>query len=137
MMRLFISLILTTFLLPSFGQDLNRKFNLYEYKCKNYWKYVAFKDTTYGEVLFHSTAIGLCGAIATASLSIIKTASGDTIRVLELCNVLKNFKKNTRVKVSFSHFSQEASFDINTPSDEYYYCEIYKTCYGVVTKLDN
>lgn len=134
MTRVYISLLFSAFFISSYGQNIDRKHVPFENTCKDSWEYFPIKDSIYGEVLFHLPAIGLCGAIATASLTIVKTSLGDTIRVLEMCNVNKVFKKNEKVKVAFS---EKLPFAVNTPPDDYYYCKIHKTCYGVITKLDN
>jgi hypothetical protein len=67
--------------------------------CKTNWKYDQLKQAVKGEVLYHHKALALCGKVSTASLTIIQLKNGDVIRVLELCNTEKDFKKGAKVKI--------------------------------------
>jgi len=133
MTRLLFSIILTISLFQCMGQNTNARLVTSGNKCTGSWQYFSLQDTTYGEVLFHAKADALCGAIATASLTVIKTNLGDTIRVLEMCNVGKDFKKLSRVKIA--PFQQPA-FGVMLPHDKNYDCLVSKTCYGFITPLD-
>jgi hypothetical protein len=118
---------------PSAGQDSDRKLTSIENKCKQSWQYFNSSDTTYGIVLFHAKADFLCGGIASASLTVIKTTTGDTIRVLQMCNTNQIFFKSEYVKVSSM---QQPTCGVFLPFDKYFDCVVKKTCYGVIKKAD-
>lgn len=63
------------------------------------WIYFDLKETIKLNVIQHITASAECGILATASITIGTTQTGDTIRVLELCNTKKAFKKDDLVIV--------------------------------------
>lgn len=134
MTRLYLLLILSMSLLKCEGQKPNQKLIASKNKCEGNWQYFSVMDTVYGEILFHAKADAICGAIVTASLTIVKTISGDSIRVLEICNVDKKFEKHTKVKVAFS---QKPAFGAMLPIDNYFDCIINKTCYGFIIRNDN
>jgi hypothetical protein len=132
MTRLFLIMVLGLSVFTSFGQKSKEKILTPNYKCRDNWQYFSLHDTLTGQVIFHAKAIVLCGVLATASLTIIKTGS-DTIRVLELCNSNKDFKKSRFVKVKPE---ERPSFGVILPVDNKYYdCNIRKTCYGKVQSL--
>jgi hypothetical protein len=58
------------------------------------WIYFDLKDTLKLKVIHHVMASVDCGTFETASITIGTTQTGDTIRVLELCNTKKNFSKD-------------------------------------------
>lgn len=63
------------------------------------WIYFDLQETIKIKIIHHITASVDCGTLATASITIGTTQSGDTIRVLELCNTKKDFKKDDIVIV--------------------------------------
>lgn len=63
------------------------------------WKYFKMKDTIEVKIIKHFPAIGFCGIGATASMTIVETKKGDTIRVIDLCNVLDNYKINQIIRI--------------------------------------
>lgn len=69
-------------------------------ECKTKWGYDQLKQVVNGEVLYHRKAPVSCGIFSTASVTLVRTESGDTIRVLELCNTKKDFKRGAKVKVT-------------------------------------
>ncbi len=71
-----------------------------EVSCQNNWTCAKLDTSFTGTILFHETARAFCGVVATASVSIILKGNGDTIRVLELCNLTKKFKKGTIVTIT-------------------------------------
>jgi hypothetical protein len=97
--------------------------------CLNNWKYFTLTDSLQGSVIEHQPA-GPCGIFAFNASTIIRTASNDTIRVLELCNNRKLFVKGDSVIVKpanpYGAIVFVSQFD----------CKIVKTCYGVVTKVN-
>jgi hypothetical protein len=132
MIRLSLIIILSLSLFGSFGQNTKVKTLAPNYKCRDNWQYFSLRDSTTGQVIFHAKAIVLCGVLATASLTIIKTTNG-TIRVLELCNTTKDFKKYKFVKVKPQ---ERPAFDITLPIDNNKTdCNIKRTCFGSVQYL--
>lgn len=63
------------------------------------WQYFDLADTINLKIISHYLASSPCGTRATASMTIGTIENGDTIRVLELCNIKKNFNPNEIVKV--------------------------------------
>jgi len=131
MTRAFLS-ILSFYLFIFTGQGNQTKSLPNDYKCKDKWQYFTLKDTIRGQVLFHAKGTVACGVLATASVTIIKTTS-DTIRVLELCNTKKDFKRSRFVKVESA---KRPPFSVILPGDDKNFdCLVIKTCYGTVRYL--
>ena len=63
------------------------------------WEYFDLDDTIKLKVISHYLATVDCGILATASLTIGTSESGEAIRVLELCNTKKDFTPNEIIKV--------------------------------------
>ncbi len=63
------------------------------------WIYFDLKETIKLKVIHHIKASIECGKIETASITIGTTLSGDTIRIIELCNTKKDFNKDDIVVV--------------------------------------
>ncbi|MEO6151061.1 MAG: hypothetical protein ABIN95_01050 [Mucilaginibacter sp.] len=56
-------------------------------KCQKDWKYLEIKKEMTGTILFYDQPTFFCGRISTASIAILKTETGDTIRILTLCHI--------------------------------------------------
>jgi hypothetical protein len=69
-------------------------------ECKTNWEYDQLKQVVKGEVVYHHKALALCGIFSTASVTLVHTEEGYIIRVLEMCNTEKDFKKGAKVKVT-------------------------------------
>lgn len=67
---------------------------------KKNWTYFELGHTVSGQIIEHHRAIAHCGVLATASLTIVKTDHGDTLRVLDMCNTSRGFKKGQSVKIN-------------------------------------
>jgi hypothetical protein len=63
------------------------------------WTFFNLKDTIKFKIIYHIRASVDCGTLASASITIGITQTRDTIRVLELCNTKKDFKKDDLVIV--------------------------------------
>jgi hypothetical protein len=63
------------------------------------WEYFQLEDTIVVKIIDHKPAFAFCGILATASMSIVETEKGDTIRVIDLCNTLDIYKKGQTLKV--------------------------------------
>jgi hypothetical protein len=90
--------------------DERKKYKLMHnsYQCK--WIYYPLKETVSGVVLKHERKVEPCGALASATITIIKTAT-DTIRVLDLCSE-NNFLKWEKVKV---YVAEEPNYQVYIP----------------------
>jgi len=131
MSKLILLSLLNFSILNCSGQ--NTKYHIIKYdSCKSNWQYFDLQDTIQGQVLFHSKSRVACGILATASLTVIKTATGDTLRILEMCNTFKNFAKSAQVQV---FPAKRPSFGVLFPPDNAYTCKLRKSCYGVVKSM--
>jgi hypothetical protein len=99
------------------------------FKCQPNWKYNKLADTLSGVILAHAKAGFFCGTMATASVSVILVRGMDTIRVLELCNISKDFKQGTKVVIAPA---EKPSFYVSLPINSLYDCRDYKTYYGSI-----
>ena len=69
-------------------------------ECQSRWIYRNLPNELNGRVLFHQTAGFHCGTMSTASITIVEIDNRDTIRVLEFCNVKKEFPVGSRVIIN-------------------------------------
>jgi hypothetical protein len=69
-----------------------------EYQEK--WEYFKLNDTIIAKLIDHIPAPAICGDTQSASLSIVRTENGDTIRVLDLCNQSEKYKLGQIIKVA-------------------------------------
>jgi len=133
MTRLIFLTILSFISLFCAGQKTNSVEVNSENNCRGTWQYFSLQGTIKGQVLFHTKASVHCGVLATASLTIIRTMTNDTIRVLELCNTSVYFKNFARVEISPN---QRPSFNVLIPFDNKDRdCQVVKTCYGSIKYL--
>ncbi|WP_419788695.1 hypothetical protein [Mucilaginibacter sp. SP1R1] len=100
------------------------------FECKKDWQYYTLKDTLYGELIEQQDNGKYCGYVAFASNTIVKTVAGDTIRIIELCN-LNKFGRGINVKIIPQ---EKPPFDIAVGYTQFD-CEVKKTYYGKVIKL--
>lgn len=66
---------------------------------KNLWVDVTLDHPVSGTILFYKPAQFYCGILATASLTIIQEGNGDSLRVITLCNMSKEFQVGQRIIV--------------------------------------
>ena len=64
------------------------------------WIYFELGHSVSGKIIEHRRAFAHCGVLATTSVTIVKTEQGDTLRVLDMCNTSRGFKKGQSVKVN-------------------------------------
>jgi len=117
-------LILLLFTLPSrlFAQSDKRN-------CKSDWQFFKLKKTITGTVILHEKAGGSCGYFIFASCTILKTMTGDTIRVLDNCNY-KTFAPGDYVKIDTTKYQDHGIVTANN-----YECIVRKTTVGIVTQI--
>jgi len=100
-------------------------------KCQQKWIYRNLNKSTKGTIIFHKKASGSCGIESVASVSIIKTEKGDTIRVLELCNRDKDFSIGSHISIKRE---TKPSFRVDLVPYDPKACIILETYFGTVTK---
>jgi hypothetical protein len=88
----FLLILFTLFTIVACREPTQKEWDDFS-KCRNSWQYFNVIDSLKGTVLFHKMATTECGFLSTASLTLIETVEGDTIRVLDLCNTKKNLKQ--------------------------------------------
>lgn len=108
------------------------------------WVCFDLKDSITLKVIKHRLAPFSCGIFATAASTVGTTATGDTIRVLELCNQHNDFKKGELVKV-VPH--KKPDFGVSFPFTKQYdekgkelpdsLENFLKTTYGTLKKITN
>ena len=103
------------------------------------WEYFQLEDTIVVKIIDHIPAFAFCGVLATASMSIVETEIGDTIRVLNLCNTLDIYKKGQTLKIIPEDkppfgVSLPLTFKQNTQTKEFEYTgfdiTVVKTAWG-------
>jgi hypothetical protein len=98
-------------------------------KCRDTWQYFTLDHQIRGRVL--SYAKGVCGYVQISSNIIILTSARDTIRVLELPCYHGLIVKSDSVLVNpvIKPDSAGAVMDLN------FTCQVKRTCYGRITKI--
>jgi hypothetical protein len=135
MIRLFTILLFSILVVSCTTRKLTKKETAIVSKCRDDWEYLNLQDTISGEVLYHEKASFLCGILATASSTIIKTTLNDTIRVLWLCNRDINFRKSEIVKI---FPAQKPSFAVSPPvQTNPFDCTIKNTYFGTIELLSS
>ncbi|WP_156126275.1 hypothetical protein [Hymenobacter sp. DG25B] len=100
--------------------------------CQAKWQYVVSSKKIKGRVIFHKNTDELCGLLPTASVTLVKTNEGDTIRVLELCNLSKKFANGEFVLIQpDTAFEAE---NISVPVDPRT-CSLKRTYLGKVESI--
>ena len=105
----------------------NNDFN----KCKRTWSYIDIKDSVTGIVLFDKTPAADCGIFSTASMTLVKTSKGDTVRVLNLCNTTASFEEGTFVIVQPQ---KKPGFGIDILPFDPLACIVVPTSFGTIRK---
>jgi hypothetical protein len=83
-------------------------------------------------VLIRFFPVGGCGYSTAATLSLIKTKSGDTIRVLQMCDTTKTVVLNSKVALHPTIKSKrKASIILSDPQTD---CLVEQTYYGRLLK---
>ncbi|RTY85909.1 hypothetical protein [Flavobacterium sp. GT3R68] len=102
----------------SYSQDNSKRIYEYITSTEKKWKIIKLRDTINAKIIFHIPAQRDCDENLVASMTIVKTQKGDTIRILDLCNSNKfqidqNIKIAPAQKQSFIKVSVPFSFDEN------------------------
>lgn len=72
----------------------------HDFSYKKRWDYFKLADTIVVTIIDHLPAPAACGVLATASMTIVKTEKGDTIRIIDMCNISDKYRKGQIVKVA-------------------------------------
>lgn len=98
--------------------------------CKEKWNYIFVKDTLKGEIIFFEKSPFECGKLPAASITILKTTKGDSLRILQACDTTSQRKLKQKVSVvpDYSNYSNIALPFNSSKSD----CEVKNTIYGFV-----
>lgn len=96
--------------------------------CREGWKYLTTTHSIKGELLYFLPT-GDCGYSLSATLSIIKVANGDTIRVLQMCDTTKEILPNTQVTLLPNKEATKKS-GIIIPVDKINDCRVRDTYLG-------
>jgi len=130
MNRLFLLTILCIGLYPCLGQNINKKYSNSSNDNKINWQFFTLVDTLEGQVIYHKIAPIPEGHIIGASVTIVKTLTNDTIRILELNNDMKDFKIMSTVII---YPMGQPTTKVLFPMENDTTCQtIKKTCYGLL-----
>jgi hypothetical protein len=101
--------------------------------CKKRWQYFQLHDTISGTVISYIKYTIPCGRTAGASITYVQSNSGDTIRVLQFCDIKNWLHKGDKVNV-FNSFLPEYGF--GTPFEKHALtCSILKTYCAEISLL--
>jgi len=106
-------------------------------KCQREWKYQDLSKGLNGLIIFYDQPVVMCGVVSTASVAIIKTDSGDTIRVLTMCNTKKDFSSPTAFSTGQSVTitpSEKPRFRIDFMPVDLQSCELNTAYFGLIAK---
>jgi hypothetical protein len=104
--------------LTTFSQDTLKTIELsdlgapHDFSYEKNWTFFKLADTIVVTIIDHLPAPAACGVLATASMTIVQTEKGDTIRILDLCNVSDKYKKGETIVVAPA---DKPSFGVMTP----------------------
>lgn len=115
---LLIYLLLWLFNVMAYGQDSIKVIKLsdmgepHDFSFQNKWDYFILEDTIIVKVIEHIPAPAACGIIMFASLTIVLTENGDSIRVIDMCNTSDKYIKGLIIKVAPS---DKPTIELTTP----------------------
>jgi hypothetical protein len=84
----------------------------HDFSFEKKWDYFKLADTMVVTIIDHLPAPAACGVLATASLTIVQTEKGDTIRIIDMCNISDKYKKGQTIKVAPA---DKPPFGLTTP----------------------
>ena len=108
-------------------------------KCKSKWTYLKMEKSIIGSIVYYEQPTVLCGTVATASVALVKTDIGDTIRILFLCDTKKDFntppsfKPGERVSVIPG---EDPTFRIDIHPLDPEACRLLTTYFGTILHLN-
>ena len=83
-----------------------------DFGFRDKWQYFNLQDTISAKIINHLPSAAHCGTLAFASVTLAETEKGDTIRILDLCNINKNYLVNQIVKISPA---EKPNFNVSLP----------------------
>ena len=124
---LFISLV-------TYGQK--QKVNKLQ-SCQRQWKYENLAKSFSGTIEFFEQPAVMCGTVSSASVALIKTENGETVRVLTMCNSKEDFNAsptfNTGEKVIITP-SEKPSFKVDIVPVDPASCRLKSAYFGTIQK---
>lgn len=110
-------------------------------ECQKNWKYLNLEKDIRGVVLYYDQPVIACGvSISTASVALIKTAKGDTLRILTLCNTKKEFKVRSEFEPGYNVYIRavlKPPFRVDLIPVDPYACSIKEAYFGTVQPNPN
>jgi hypothetical protein len=103
--------------------------------CTKQWVYLRNADFTSG-ILLKSFRAPKCGKIITASMSIIRTEIGDTVRFLNICDTAAPLPAGTRVTFLVYGFWPRNRL-LKVPEDPETDCSVRITFHGRLNRQDS
>ncbi len=130
----------TSFLLVSLFATITSVFGQHQeteklQNCKTKWKYLNLDKALTGSILYYEQPVVACGMVSTASVALIRTDAGDTIRVLSMCDIKKDFntppafKLGERVSVTPS---EKPTFRIDLMPVDWEGCRLMSAYFGII-----
>lgn len=106
-------------------------------QCQIKWEYLELEKDISGTLIFYDRPFFLCGMLSNASVSLIKLNTGDTIRVLSMCD--SKDRPNSKNKYSggievIVKPSTKPKFRVDIIPPDPKACDIFKSYFGLVQK---
>jgi hypothetical protein len=107
-------------------------------ECQTKWKYSELKETVSGVVVYHEQPIVMCGVVATASVTLLQTSAGDTIRILSLCHIKGVSSPNEfRIGAKVSITPQaKPGFRVDLIPEDPKACSLKKAYFGIIKLIE-
>jgi len=103
--------------------------------CQVNWIYIDLHKEIKGKIIFYAQPVVACGIVSVAATALIETESGDTIRVLSLCHIKKDFQTKNDFETGSSVLvtpSEKPKFRVDiTPADPKH-CTLKETYFGTL-----
>lgn len=129
----------TIFLFASF-LTFGQKQDLDKYQgCQRRWKYKNLEKGFSGTIVFFEQPVVMCGVASTASVALVKTDNGETLRVLTMCNIKKDFntppgfKVGEKVKITPD---EKPAFRVDIIPVDFLSCRLRTAYFGIIQKVD-
>ncbi len=99
-------------------------------QCKEKWNYIFVKDTLCGTILYYENPPFACGKLSSASITIIKTTKGDSLRILQVCDTTTSLFIKQKIWVIPDYTAyRNIALPFNTSKSD---CEVKNTLYGII-----
>jgi hypothetical protein len=108
-------------------------------QCQSQWKYENLEKSFTGSIIFFDQPAVMCGVVSTASVALIKKDNGDTVRVLTMCNIKKDFNTPPNLKTGervIVTSSGKPSFRIDIMPVDFASCRLKTAYFGLIQKAE-